>query len=88
MNPNSDQYNTAAIRNLLRDAFTAQDLWRFCQERPNFQPVLVQFPYNPSPAQMIDVLTQYCQTQLLFDELLLAVREANPRQYERYQAQL
>ncbi|MBN1136861.1 MAG: tetratricopeptide repeat protein, partial [Anaerolineae bacterium] len=30
----------------------------------------------------------HCQTQLLFDELLQAVREANPRQYERYQAQL
>jgi tetratricopeptide (TPR) repeat protein len=87
MNSAPEQYNIAAIRNLLKDAFTADTLWRFCQERPDFQPVLVHFPYNATLAQMIDALIQYCQTQLLFDELLLAVREVNPRQYERYQAQ-
>lgn len=88
MTTSVDQYNIAAIRSLLKNAFTAQDLWRFCQERPDFQPVLVHFPYNATLAQMTDALIQYCQTQLLFDELLLEVQKANPRQYERYQAQL
>lgn len=83
-----EQYNIAAIRNLLREAFTAQDLWRFCQERPAFQPVLLHFPFNATPAQMIDALTEYCRTQVLFDELLAEIRIANPRQYERYRSLL
>ena len=43
VNSSAEQYNIAAIRNLIRDAFTAKELWRFCQDRPAFRPVLVHF---------------------------------------------
>jgi hypothetical protein len=88
MNSTPERFNIATIRNLLKDAFTAQDLWRFCQERPDFQPVLVHFPYNATQAQMIDALTEYCRTHVLFEQLLVGIRLSNPRQYKRYQAQL
>jgi hypothetical protein len=37
-----NEYNVAAVRGLLKDAFTAQDLWRFCQERPAVGATLLQ----------------------------------------------
>jgi hypothetical protein len=40
------QYNIAAIRNLTEEAFTARDLWRFCQERPVFRPIVADFGFN------------------------------------------
>ena len=81
-------YNIAAIRALLKDAFTVDTLWRFCQERPLFRLVLERVERNPSLEGMIDVLTEYCRTQDLFSELLSEIRAVNPRQYERYAAQL
>ncbi len=76
----------AAARRLLEAAFTADDLRRFCQDRPVFRFLLLHFGPGFSFAQMIDVVLEQCQTQALLPELLAAVREANPRQYERYQA--
>jgi hypothetical protein len=88
MNPDSDQYNLVAIRNLLRDAFTADTLWRFCQDRADFRQVLFEIGRNAGLAEMIDVLLEHCRTQLLFDDIFSAVREVNPRQYARYEAEL
>jgi LuxR family glucitol operon transcriptional activator len=88
MTASSDDYNIAAIRNLLKDAFTANTLWRFCQERADFQPVLFEIGRNAGLAEMIDVLLEHCRTEALFDELITAIREANPRQYGRYETQI
>jgi 3',5'-cyclic AMP phosphodiesterase CpdA len=81
-------YNIAAIRNLLRDAFTARELERFCQDRPVFRPLLRNFGPGASLEERIDAVLTYCDTRLLFPELLAEIRDYNPRQYRRYAAQL
>ena len=68
-------YNIAAIRELLLAAFTAEELRRFCLVRPDFQPIVNRFSQGHSLDQMVDEVIDYCRTQLLFDELLSAVKE-------------
>jgi tetratricopeptide (TPR) repeat protein len=84
----SEHYNMAVIRNLLRDALTAEELRRFCQDRPAFRPVLVHFGPGFSFADMIDVVLEYCQTLALFPQLLSDIQTLSPRQYERYRRQI
>jgi hypothetical protein len=84
----SVHYDIGGVRRLLRDAFTDDELWRFCQERPALQPVLTRFRRNASLEEMIDVLTQYCRAQDLFSDLLAEVESVNPRQYERHRDSL
>ncbi|MBN1139586.1 MAG: hypothetical protein JXM73_23620 [Anaerolineae bacterium] len=88
MSPNQVQYNLAAIRSLILSAFTPRELWRFCKDRPAFREAVLDFGLNPSLADMADVLLEHCETRLLFDDLLAAIHESNPRQFERYQALL
>jgi 3',5'-cyclic AMP phosphodiesterase CpdA len=82
------EYNIAAIRNLLRDAFTARELERFCQDRPVFRPLLGNFGPGSSLEDRIDAVLTYSDKRLLFPELLAEIRHYNPRQYGRYAAQL
>ncbi len=81
-------YAIAAIRDLIHDAFTDKELWRFCQERPAFDPVLVDFSSEASLADMTDILIEYCQKHQLLSDLLSAIQEENPAQYERYESLL
>lgn len=83
-----EKYNIAAIRSLLKAAFTADTFRRFCQDRTDFRPVLSEIGSNAGVGNIIDVLLEHCRTQLLFDDLISAVREVNPRQYARHEAQL
>jgi hypothetical protein len=78
----------AAIRNLMRDVFTAQELRRFILDRPEFRPVDGHFGPNSSLEDMIDAVIDYCRTQVLFAELLAEIRELNPRQFSRHKAQI
>jgi len=82
------EYNLAAMRDLIQDAFTANDLWRFCQTRPAFAPTLTHFNRASSLQEMIDALTQYCGTRLLFPDLLAEIQAINPKQYARYRSRL
>jgi hypothetical protein len=84
----SEQYNAPAIRNLIRDAFTVRELWRFCQDRPAFRPILTHCSPNPSLEDIVDALTEYCRTHVLFSELLLEIRQFNPQQYQRHRTRL
>lgn len=77
-------YNVAAIRSLITSAFLLREIPRFCQDRDFLRPVLAYFGPNDGLDEMADVLVNYCQTRLLFPELLSAIRGANPRQYERH----
>jgi hypothetical protein len=77
-------YNLATIRRLLLAAFTAEELRRFCQDRPLFRPILDNFGPKYSRNDMIDEVLTYCETQQLFDELLAEVKEQNPKQYARF----
>lgn len=80
----ADQYDIASIRSLLTSAFGDRELRRFCRERPKFRPVLPRFGSLFSLEDMIDVLLEYCQTRILFQELLSEIREVNPAQYEAH----
>ncbi|NLF13469.1 MAG: hypothetical protein GX597_16930 [Anaerolineaceae bacterium] len=79
--------NLSAVAALLRDAFTVRDLRRFCQERPAFQPVLLEFP-DAGLNDMIYVLLDYCTRHDLCGELLAQLRHHNPRQYEGHRPAL
>jgi hypothetical protein len=78
----------AEIRSLLTAAFTAEDLRRFCQDRPIFQPIVAEFGPAHGLNQMVDRVIDYCQTRNLFYPLLVHVWEANPRQYVRMASRL
>lgn len=79
--------NLSGIAALLRDAFNVRDLRRFCQERPAFRPVLLEFP-DAGLNDMIYVLLDYCTRHDLCGELLAQLRHHNPRQYESHRLAL
>ena len=70
--PVSHSFNPdiAAIRNLLTHAFTSQKLRRFCQDRPDFRPILDELGPNSSLNDITDEVIQYCEIEDLFPELL------------------
>lgn len=83
-----DEYDLAAIRQLLTAAFTPQSLRRFCQDRPIFRPVVADFGSSSGLNEMVDRVIDYCEPQLLFGELLAEVKNENPRQYARFESLL
>jgi Bacterial extracellular solute-binding proteins, family 5 Middle/CARDB len=82
------QYNLSAIRELLLAAFTPETLYRFCLDRPLFQPVVAEFGAGQGLAGMADEVIGFCRTQLLFEDLLAEVSRFNPRQYARFEPSL
>ena len=83
-----DKYDLGAVRILLRDAFTAKGLWRFCQNRAAFRPLLADLPHDYSLEDLIDRLLEYSHIHDLLDELLAEVQKVNERQYARHAARL
>ncbi len=81
-------YDLAAVRRLLLDAFTAEDLRRFLHDRPTFRPVLTRLSAQEGLAGIVEQVINYCDTHLLFDQFLDAVREENPAQYARHESRL
>jgi hypothetical protein len=81
-------YNLAVIHDLLTAAFSAEELRRFCQGHALFQPIIANFGPNHSLNQMADEVVDYCRTYHLWDELLEAIEEKNPRQYDRFRDSL
>jgi hypothetical protein len=88
MTNSAKTYNIAVIRELLQAAFNPQTLHRFCLDRPLLKPIVDQFGPGQGEDDMVDEVLDYCETQLLWDELLAAVEEDNPRQYARFKVQL
>ena len=74
----------AAIRKLLLDAFTAQGLRRFLEDRPALRHIVNAFGPGHGFDDMVDRVIDHCRTDLLFDELLAGIRDTNPRQYVRF----
>ena len=74
----------AAIRRLLLEAFTAQGLRRFLQDRPVLRHIVNAFGPGHGFDEMVDRVIDRCQKDFLFDELLVGVRDTNPRQYVRF----
>jgi hypothetical protein len=84
----AQQYNTATLRQLLLAAFTAEELRRFCYDRPTFRPVINRFGPGHGLDDMIDELITYCETNLLMPELLNQIKEVKPRQHKRFESDL
>jgi hypothetical protein len=78
-------YNIAAIRRLLTDAFTPEDLERFCYDRPLFHPLVNEFGRGSNLNDMVGEVITYCDSRFLWAELLAAVQEENPTQYARHE---
>lgn len=88
MTHNAQNFDGAAVRQLLLAAFTAEELRRFCYDRPSFRPVTQRLGPGDGLEDLVDELIPFCETRLLMPELLSEVREANPRQYARFEAAL
>jgi hypothetical protein len=84
MTNSTQQYHSGKIRGLLQEAFTVEELHRFCYDRPNFRPIIDEFSPTDSLTDRVDKVIIYCEKRLLFDRLLTEARQVNPRQYERF----
>jgi formylglycine-generating enzyme required for sulfatase activity len=84
MGNDTSDYNLKAIHQLLLEAFTPEELRRFCRDLPTFRPVTKRFGPGQGLDDMADELITYCDTRLLFPELLAALKQHNPRQYARF----
>jgi len=88
MAENAPVYNVAVVRRLLISAFTPEGLKRFCQDQPALADVIPRFGIGQGLDDMAGEVIDYCQAQLTWDELLRGVKERNPRQYARFEAEL
>lgn len=79
-----NRYNIATVRNLLRAAFTPQDLYRFCYDEPDFRPVIDEFGLGLSFNDMVDQVVVYCDKRNLLGILLERIQVQNPGQYDRF----
>lgn len=77
-------YSIAAVRRLLVQAFAVEDLRRFVGDRPEFSALLTRFAPSDGLEAMAEKVVEFCRTQILFDELLAAIKADNPRAYEVY----
>lgn len=82
------QYNIGVVRDLLENAFTAEDLKRFCQDHQAFRPVVSHFGPKSGLVDIAEVLIEYCQKRNLLGRLLVEIRTYNPSQYERLESRL
>jgi 3',5'-cyclic AMP phosphodiesterase CpdA len=74
----------AALRALLLEAFTPDDLRRFCQDRSGFRPVLNNIGSGASANEIVDALFELCRTRLRWDELLAELVQIRPEQVTKY----
>jgi hypothetical protein len=82
-------YNIGAIKHLLAAAFTdSSELRRFCRYRSEFRPILGRVSEGAGMDEHVDALIDYCESRLLWEELLAEVQALNPRQYARFEPQL
>ncbi|MFN2292376.1 MAG: AAA family ATPase, partial [Anaerolineae bacterium] len=88
MPENPPRHDTRAVRELLLSAFTADALSRFCQDHPLLRPIVDRFGPSHGLDDMAAEAIDYCKTHDLFDQLLAEVKDANPRQYARFESRL
>jgi hypothetical protein len=81
-------YNTAAIHNLIRKAFTVEELRRFCRDQPVLRPVCDEFAPEHGLNDLADEVIAYCQTRLVWEDLLAAIAQERPRQYAHFEPML
>lgn len=74
-------YDTAAIRDLVRTAFTPEDLKNFCFD--NFPEIYNRFS-NDSIDNLRQKVIEYAKEEDRIFELLQAIKQENPRRYSHY----
>jgi hypothetical protein len=84
--PTGSSWNTVAIRDLLNAAFNDEELTSFCFDY--FRSVYHDFALGMSKGQKEQRLLDYCERHEQVDDLLAAVRQANPKRYQRFAGQL
>mgnify|MGYP001277081078 CR=1 FL=1 len=84
--PTEFSWNSASVRELLKAAFTDDELNNMCFDY--FQPVYNTFAAGMSKTQKIQSLLEYCIRHSQLEKLLSLVRENNPAQYARYKNRL
>ena len=75
------RWNTEALRELLTAAFSDEELTTLCFD--TFRTIYEDFATGMSKKQKIQLLLDYCIRHEQVEELLAAVRKANPAQYDK-----
>jgi hypothetical protein len=81
-------YDLAVIRQLILAAFTAEDLRRFCRDRPALRPIVDRFGPNHGFDDMVEEVVAYNEQFGLWDLFLAEVQAYNPTQYARFEVHL
>ncbi|MFN2185936.1 MAG: hypothetical protein ACK2UU_18285, partial [Anaerolineae bacterium] len=83
-------YDWKAIRDLMLDAFKADDLDEFCFYRDSLKPARDHFPATDANLRsMVKALLEFCQQRpSLIDELLEGLREERFEKYMAYYARI
>src|SRR6266498_6056956 len=77
----ADRMRTAELRELLKLAFSDEELTTFCYDY--FSPVYEMFSSGMGRLVKIQLLIEYCDKQGKFEELLRLLEQKNPYQYNR-----
>lgn len=80
-----EQYNLQAIHELLLEAFSSEELEKLLFENSNFRRFVKRIDFSGSKAFVIDQIISLSERQLLIPDLLMTIREYNPRQYFRFE---
>jgi hypothetical protein len=80
----SEAYDIKVVRKLIKAAFTAEDLRRFCRDGQSFDEVLDYFGVNASLVEMTDAVIEYCLKRDLIPKLVEEISADNPNQYRRF----
>jgi hypothetical protein len=81
-------YNTGAIRQSLIEAFSDQDLRNLSYDHNEFRPVYEQLATDSGKAAIAQMLVEFTEQQMLFEELFDLVKRKNPRYYALHEAEL
>lgn len=78
----NEEFNTSAIRQLLREAFDDEELITLCYDE--FRPVYERFTSGVPRLIKIQLLIDYCERYGQFDQLLAIIKALNSHQYSKY----
>ena len=76
------QFASSAIRKLLNDALSDEDLRTLCYD--HFHSVYNEFGSQMSRQEKIQLLVEYCERYDQFEKLLTHIKGINPAQYDRF----
>ena len=81
-------YDLVMIQQLVQDAFTARELTWFCRDRKEFRPFLDIVGASAGIREMAYELVGCCERQILIEELLLGIKQENPRRWLQYKSKV